>query len=1673
MAFQTSSSASTTSTSSSSQTPASGSMSMPPNLDGNSSLPFSFLITFIAVFLFFLGCGLGSRRVTRQLRRNLGLQIAQSPSPSTSRINEKPLLWDVFLSDPPSRPKSEGATDRYAWENLSPLSATYVRTSSGERNGGSRLAAEPPPHPRWGTTAFLAPGRGFMRSLATTPSLARPPPFQHPDTPIRPRTTPRIPEMRWRGHRLPDFIARPLLPPPEPEEVHGSWDTVELGSKSPVRGLEVAVVISMPSVDRAKSRKRSETYASGSPNSSKMMVDAEVEEFEMVVSHSIISGFYAAFISAKLALAAGSHIDVRASDPCAAIANQTWAAPSDVRACFSSFPVNQTIKENIVEVINKTLAFHTSVNYEKRAPEPFTADVHEDVLADLARISGQTYANELDLHVDLSRTLKRLNDGHCVYINQCFDSLFLTFLPTPLVLLTDAAGNQSVHIAPEAFDVATAEFGTEVTVWQDALPGGLKGQLASLSGAQVLEINGQDPFVAVNANAEITGGFQGLGSRQNSFFSSYQSGATGWTYIMGNFAQQSLPLVDSVTLAIRRVNSSTTDTVTLPYRSRIASTAIPWTDAQSFHDNNCVAIPGTNGVDLYGTLERRRSLPANPANKFRQAPVPETSNVAKELLDVMLDTVPLQDVVLPPGLTPKNPLVGSTGVVQFFMLDDKKTGVLALGSFSAGSVETLNTALLTGLQNLKKQGATQLIVDVSNNGGGFICVAHWLHRIIAGPKPTTEPNAGLDTEARAGPLAQLIVEQIIAGADPDNLLMYNPLQWRFANNTPFAADFDWLDPPVAVVVNGIPDAFSQRLGDECEPYPTNPPSKALFDPKKVAIVTMAKEEGAKTVVYGGKEDVQQQYCGTVGGQSTDYSTIDTQVKTTHLKNNTLAPPDFLSNSVQGLTWRLGFGIQDPSQPEEPIVVSDEEDATLVENELNRWNESPSSSIYEYSPTHEVVTPSLTHVPPQPGLHKSLHLSNQKRKRQDPEAPKARSPPRSAPTSLAARGCEVSDRSGTRSGSRTKASGRSVSSALDDSLRRLEALSASLLAMSATAPVPLTAPKATAQPPADPDKRQIGKHDDEGSFSSFDLLASTLLPPLNPGLPSPRPFRTIVLAHLPKKFRVRTFVESWAKRFGTAVRTEIDSRAGKALIEYARPSDAEAAFTSMRLRGEGKEHIRVYWYQGSATMLSLAASASTPQLPVEVGDGELEEGEVVEHAVAPVKPKRKKKGKKEKHSPVSQLQLAEPVVATNTAPSWSPAPTSVPRQVSAIGGGSSNCAVPASRPTLEERFSDAPAAQDGVWEEEMDLGSEDDYWPERSPSPALVATTIEPSPGVMDVEDWEDDMDMDMSSPVRDVEPGMPAWASRGDTFAEPPQRTLKRPRSPSLDVVAPPRPGPGPASVEARRLELEVAMRENRTGPIASSSNSTVESSSGISTTPEPATPSDWSVDIGMAAGTAAPSVAQIDGREVMALSSPVKDGKPAFDLDQLAESFIAESIQAVNVSVAPSNPRSPSPPAVVRSPARPICPPPLPCTSLVEPPTLSSRSTTSTRQPPTMPSVRPGPSMSKVTAPSATSSSEATQLLAKKNRLEQFIATSRSLLAKIKAAKTQEEKNSLMRILKEKQRAMDAELPGVAASPPTPVARVATVTPTSTSKAKLFRWPDTPREVIIEVTDDEADGAV
>ncbi|KAL0578755.1 hypothetical protein V5O48_003253 [Marasmius crinis-equi] len=611
----------------------------------------------------------------------------------------------------------------------------------------------------------------------------------------------------------------------------------------------------------------------------------------------------------------------------------------------------------ILEVVNKTLAFHTSTNYQIQAPPPFDNDVHEDLHQSVARISAQEYQSEFGFHVDLFTTFKRVNDGHCVVINYCYDSLYISYLPTPLVLLTEADGrSQNVYIAPEAFKIATAEFGSEVEYWQNALPGKLYGQLESLSGARVLLIDGEDPWVAVNKNAKVTGSYQAFGTRQNSFFSTYYRGDKGWMYSMGNFAQQIHPLKDEVTLTIRRVNSRTIDVVTLPYRSRLGSSAKNFTDMPSWRARNCIATPGTNGVDIYDHSHSAsiESQEPNPITVFQQQPSVSVEDTRRNPMNVILDGTPLSDIDLPEVLTPSEESLNSSySVAQFYQLEsDNETGVLALGSFSARNFSLFQSSLLNGLQELKELGAKKLIVDVTNNGGGYICIAH-----IVGPKSTSEPQAGLDSATRAGPLTQLIVQKIAEGGDPEELLEYNGVQWTNASHVRFENGTNWLKPLDKRVVNGHPDPFSQRLGQECQPFAMDPPEKALFEPQNVVIVsngrcasscslfsiTMSKLEGAKTVVVGGKQDVPQQYCGTVGGQSTSFSMIDTEIKSTGLKNHTLAPPDLLANVVQGITWRLGFGLGKHSEvPEEwldhPANISLPLTTETVNNPMAIWTE---------------------------------------------------------------------------------------------------------------------------------------------------------------------------------------------------------------------------------------------------------------------------------------------------------------------------------------------------------------------------------------------------------------------------------------------------------------------------------------------------------------------------------------------------------------------------------------------------------------------------------------------------------------------------------------------------------------------------------------------------------------
>ncbi|TFK92489.1 hypothetical protein K466DRAFT_581820 [Polyporus arcularius HHB13444] len=261
----------TTSGSSSAPTPSSTQEDGPPGSSAltpsSSSLPFSFLVTFIAIFLFFLGCGLGSRRMTRAFRRRFGYPGDEGGRGRVALVaRERPVIWDVC----PVEGKGAGR----AWAQFRPLCASYVRTVPAGASasafsspsdafqpahaGRPAEPAYPPSVLHWVPGGMGAVGFTFARAgLRTVPRPApapvpsRAPPTLRPVYPIRARPPPRPP--RWHGHQILGWIVRQLSGPAYAGLGRGEGDEhhQEMLEKQPVQALQVLTVITMPSPERA------------------------------------------------------------------------------------------------------------------------------------------------------------------------------------------------------------------------------------------------------------------------------------------------------------------------------------------------------------------------------------------------------------------------------------------------------------------------------------------------------------------------------------------------------------------------------------------------------------------------------------------------------------------------------------------------------------------------------------------------------------------------------------------------------------------------------------------------------------------------------------------------------------------------------------------------------------------------------------------------------------------------------------------------------------------------------------------------------------------------------------------------------------------------------------------------------------------------------------------------------------------------------------------------------------------------------------------------------------------------------------------------------------------------------------------------------------------------------
>jgi len=100
---------------------------------------------------------------------------------------------------------------------------------------------------------------------------------------------------------------------------------------------------------------------------------------------------YALLSRGLLAAAAPAHQNDLPPDPCIKIAGLSFVDPADAIACQRSFPFDEELRQNVIDVVSRVFDFFTFEDFYLNSPPPFQEST-TDIRAEIARINSTEYA---------------------------------------------------------------------------------------------------------------------------------------------------------------------------------------------------------------------------------------------------------------------------------------------------------------------------------------------------------------------------------------------------------------------------------------------------------------------------------------------------------------------------------------------------------------------------------------------------------------------------------------------------------------------------------------------------------------------------------------------------------------------------------------------------------------------------------------------------------------------------------------------------------------------------------------------------------------------------------------------------------------------------------------------------------------------------------------------------------------------------------------------------------------------------------------------------------------------------------------------------------------------------------------------------------------------------------
>eukprot|EP00897_Mesotaenium_endlicherianum_P010045 jgi/Mesen1/9069/ME000578S08307 len=583
--------------------------------------------------------------------------------------------------------------------------------------------------------------------------------------------------------------------------------------------------------------------------------------------------------------------------------------------CLDSFPLDPASGNATLDAL-ETYIGQVYVFRDLNAPGGGAA-----LLAELQRMRRRAWPSERAFDLALYELVRSPHDGHLAYFAKCSNAIGW-YHAFPVVAVLDDEGRQIVKISPLA---GTADAGYPATL--AATEQALNITVADYAGLQVAAIAGMDPVqYLLSPAAQPFSGNRDASAQLNAAVSHIEVVNNGTALERqvsgGSFVNRAVVAPPASLRLTYLTPDGKRENIDVPFFAD--NVGKPFGSSAEFRALNCESS-GSSATSSNSRLSPPRALnmvpttsASSPSRLFGRASG-RWQTISSSLSSSSSSAANL--------LQPRQEDDSRVPFVQPGVLDDG-TGVMVIPTFDV-NFDRFNTWLVdldNAVQILQANNCTRVILDLSQNGGGAIYLAHSLvNRLF--PQSTGRDLPPLATIMRASPL----IERLVNKSSPlDGRTIFGALNFADLDNVPFAdSASQFFYPAQARTFNGATANYSSPFKDAFSP-PFRSTLEAPFEAENILFLTdgncfsscalvgvnLVQRYGVRTVAAGGRAAGPAAPYNVVGGQVYDSSTFQDDVNVLRLGEDPSVPAQFDRPVQLYFTLRAAFGPKNSQVPAE-------------------------------------------------------------------------------------------------------------------------------------------------------------------------------------------------------------------------------------------------------------------------------------------------------------------------------------------------------------------------------------------------------------------------------------------------------------------------------------------------------------------------------------------------------------------------------------------------------------------------------------------------------------------------------------------------------------------------------------------------------------------------------------